>query len=58
MEVVVALVVVQQTQPFHQHVWPSVPIVKTIERPLIQWNMLVITTQPIVVDVLTCAYCQ
>jgi hypothetical protein len=31
MEAVMAFVVVQQTQPFHQIVWLSVPIMGTIE---------------------------
>ncbi len=35
MEVVVILIVVQQTQPFHQIIWMSVLIMGTIERPII-----------------------
>jgi len=38
-----APIVVQQTQPFHQTVWSSVPIMGTIERPLVQQNILVKT---------------
>jgi hypothetical protein len=44
MEVVVAYVVVQQTQPFHQHVWQNVPIMRTVERPLVQQNISIKTT--------------
>jgi hypothetical protein len=30
-EVIMAPIVVQQTQPFHQTIWPNVPIMGTIE---------------------------
>jgi hypothetical protein len=36
MEVVVAPMVVEQTQPLHQIVWLSVPVMGTIERQLVQ----------------------
>jgi hypothetical protein len=35
MEVVVTLVVVQQTQPLHQIIWVSVFIMGTVEQPII-----------------------
>ncbi len=49
--------IVQQTQPLHQIVWSNVPIMGSVERPLVQQSILITTTQPIVEVVLTCAYC-
>ncbi len=56
--VVVAHVDVQQTQPLHHIVWPNVPIMETIEWPLVQRSKPITTTQPIVEATLTCAYYQ
>jgi hypothetical protein len=36
MEVVAALVIVQQTQPLHQIIWTNVLIMGTVERPFVQ----------------------
>jgi len=49
--------IVQQTQPLQQIVWSNVPIMGSVERPLVQQSILITTTQPIVEVVLTCAYC-
>jgi len=57
-EIIMAFVVVQQTQPLHQIVWLSVPITRTIERPLVQRNISITTTQPNVEVPLTYAYYQ
>jgi hypothetical protein len=54
----VAHVNVQQTQPLHQIVWSNVPIMRTVERPLVQRSKLITTTQPTIEAELTCAYCQ
>ncbi len=56
-EAIVALIVVQQTQPLHQTIWPCVFIMKIVERPLVQRIVLVTPTQPIVEATLICAYC-
>jgi hypothetical protein len=52
-----ALIVAQRTQPLHQLVWPSVPIMRIVERPLVQRSISITTTQPIVEATLTYAYC-
>ncbi len=57
MEAIAALVAIQQT-PLHQIVWLNVPVMGIIERPLVQWGILVRTTQPTIEIALTCAYCQ
>jgi hypothetical protein len=57
-ETIVAPVVVQQTQPFHQIVWLNVLVMKTIERPLVQQSVPITTTQPTIEATLTCAYYQ
>ncbi len=36
MEVIVVPIVVQQTQPFHQTIWPSVHVMGIVERPFDQ----------------------
>ncbi len=43
MEVITVPIVIRQTQPLHQTIWPSVPIMGTIERPLVQRSILVTT---------------
>jgi hypothetical protein len=58
MEAIMAPIVVQYTQPLHQIVCPSVPIMGTVERPLVQWNILITTTQPTIEVALICAYRQ
>jgi Na+/pantothenate symporter len=35
-EVIAALVVVQQTQPFHQTIWLNVLTMGTVEQPFVQ----------------------
>jgi len=57
-EVVMAPIDVQQTRPLHQIVWLNVFAMGTIERPLVEQNISITTTQPIVEVALTCAYCQ
>jgi hypothetical protein len=56
MEAIIALVVVPQTQPFHQSIWPNVSTMGTIERPFVQRNISITTTQPTIEVALTCAY--
>jgi hypothetical protein len=58
MEAIVALIVIQQTQPFHQIVWLNVLVMGSVKQPLFQQSIPVTTTQPIVEATLTCAYCQ
>jgi hypothetical protein len=38
-ETIMAIVVIQQTQPFHKTFWLNVPIMGIIERPLVQQNI-------------------
>jgi hypothetical protein len=57
-EVIAALVIVQQTQPFHQTIWPNVLTMGTVEQPFVQWSISITTTQPTIEDALTCAYYQ
>jgi hypothetical protein len=47
-EVIVVFVVVQQTQPLDQIVWPSVLVVGIIAQPPIQRSILDINIKPIV----------
>jgi hypothetical protein len=56
-EAFTTLVVVRQTHTFHRIVWQSVPITWTVEWPLVQWSILVTTTQHTIEVALTCAYC-
>jgi len=58
MDAIVVPVVILQTQPLTQGVWPSVPIMGTIEWPPIQRSLLIITPQPAIEIALACAYCQ
>jgi hypothetical protein len=58
MEVVMAPIVVQQTQPLHQTIWLDVPIMGIVEQPLVHQNISITTNQPIVAITLTCAYYQ
>lgn len=57
-EVVVVHVVVRQTQPLNQNVWPYVLIMGTIEGPTVQRNILVLSMHRTIGIALSCAYCQ
>jgi hypothetical protein len=57
-EVVVAPIVVRQTQTLHQIVWPNVLIMGTLELPLILQSIPVTTTQSTIEVALACAYYQ
>jgi len=36
MEAITSPLDVQQTQPFHQIIWPNIPAMGTIEQPFVQ----------------------
>ncbi len=56
MEVVVVHVV-QQTQQLSQNDWPYVFIMGTIEGPIVQHSILVLSMHPTIGIALSCAYC-
>jgi hypothetical protein len=57
-EVVVAPIVIQQTQPLHQTAWFNVHVMGIIEQPFVQQSIPITTTHPIIEVALTYAYCQ
>jgi hypothetical protein len=58
MDAVIVHVVVQQTQPLNQIIWPGVPIMVNVEQPPIWRNIHVTNLEPIIEITLAYAYCQ
>ncbi len=58
MDIIVAPIVVRQTQPFTQGVWSNIPIMAIVEQALGQQGILVTTPKPTNEITLACAYCQ
>ncbi len=44
MEAIIILVIIRQTQPLNQNVYPSVHVMGIVEQPLIQQSILITNT--------------
>jgi hypothetical protein len=58
MDAIIVPNVVQQTQPLNQIIWPSVPVMGSVERTHVWRNIQVTNPNPTIEITLAYAYCQ